>query len=27
VGPDAVPPIEEIEERLAAWDPRVTQRR
>ena len=27
VGPDAVPPIEEIEERFAAWEPRVTQRR
>jgi sugar/nucleoside kinase (ribokinase family) len=27
VGPDAVPPIEEIEERFAAWDSRETQRR
>jgi sugar/nucleoside kinase (ribokinase family) len=27
VGPDAVPPLEEIEERFAAWDPRVAQRR
>jgi sugar/nucleoside kinase (ribokinase family) len=27
VGPGAVPPIEEIEERFAAWEPRVTQRR
>ena len=27
VGPSAVPPIEEIEERFAAWEPRVIQRR
>ena len=27
VGPDAVPPIDEIEERFAAWEPKVTTRR